>query len=89
MGILFRITDPMAELIRLLKDVRQGAASAPTQKSKAYADGKVGGLSQAIETLDMHQRYVNSGKADGGVELRDVNSIIEEFDQTNNGDSES
>ena len=89
MGILFRITDPIAELIRLLQSARQQHVGATTLVRKAWAEGQIEGLSKAIETLDMHQRYENSDKADGGVELRDVNTIIEEFDQVNNDDNES
>lgn len=74
--IRFEITDARAELTRLIRATEAGGP-APTQREERYRAGRLQGLREALETVDMYIRCEESGRA---VRLRPSGEVIQEVE---------
>jgi len=80
MAILIKIDDPLAELIRLMGYAERSAETGNTKKDQSFHKGRVDGLREALETIDL---YLRGQREDCAVPLRSARTIIEEVKAIN------
>jgi hypothetical protein len=75
MAVLFKFDDPLAAIVEQIEYEGKYQATAKTRVAKRFHSGRVSGLREALEIVDIYLRCEKSGTA---VAMRNANVIIAE-----------